>query len=61
MKNKYPSLTSEKDSPVIAMLSRIINTNWKIIDYDVPEKLGERIEMVNDVISDEFLRFVDGI
>lgn len=62
MEKKYPSLKCEKDSPVITLLSRIINTNWTVCDYDVTEHLGERLVIPdNDVLAAEFLKFVDSI
>lgn len=61
MEKKYSALKDEKNSPVIALLSRIINTNWTIVDYDIPEHLGEPFELNNDTLSEEFLRFVDNI
>lgn len=61
MEKKYPALKKEKDCPVIALLSRIINTNWTIVDYDIIEHLDEPLELNNDVLSEEFLKFVDSI
>lgn len=61
MKKKYPSLKDEKDCPVIALLSRIINTNWTIVDYDIKEHVDEPLEINNDVLSEEFIKFVDSI
>lgn len=61
MAKKYPSLVEEKDCPVIALLSRLINTNWTIVDYDIPSRTGEDLEINNVVLSEEFLKFVDTI
>ena len=62
MEKKYSSLVDEKgNSPVITLLSKLINTNWTFVDYDMKDKLGEDIELDNDVLSDEFLKFVNNI
>lgn len=62
MEKKYPSLTDAKgNSPVISLLSRLINTNWTYVDYDLQDKLEEPIELDNDVLADEFLKFVNNI
>jgi len=64
MKNKYPTVIEDpkKDNgPVIMLLSVLINTNWAFVDYDLKEKLGEPIEIDNEVLAAEFLRFVTRI
>lgn len=62
MEQKYPSLNEDPtNSPVIALLSKIINMNWKIVDYDMPEMLNEPLEINNDILAAEFLDFVNNI
>lgn len=62
MDKKYPSLIDEKgNSPVITLLSRLINTNWELLDYDLQDKMGEPLELDNEVLADEFLKFVNNI
>ena len=67
----YKQLVSEKFSTldelgksdlIMTILSTILNSEFTTIDYDFPEKLGEVIEITNeDVMSDEFLRFLNQI
>ena len=61
MEKKYPSLVNEKDSPVIVLLSRLLNTRWTICDADAKEHLGEILVLDDDQLSYEFLEFVDCI
>ena len=62
MKEKYPSLIDEKNnSPVITLLSRLINTNWLCVDYDMQDKFGVDLELDNEILSAEFLKFVNNI
>ena len=62
MEKKYPSLIDEKNnSPVITLLSRLVNSNWSIVDYDMKDMEGEPLEFDNDILAAEFLRFVNNI
>jgi len=61
MEKKYPSLANEKDSPVIVLLSRLLNSKWTICDADADEHLGEILVLDDDKLSYEFLEFVDCI
>lgn len=62
MEKKYPSLLDEKNnSPVITLLSRIINTNWTYVDYDMKDMLDEPIEIENEILAAEYLKFVNNI
>ena len=54
---KYGSLGDE----LIVLLSKIINTNWTIVDYDIPGSIGEPLELNDDVLSEEYLNFADNI
>ena len=58
---KYPSLSNEKDCPIIVLLSRILNTTWTICDYELRAHTDSVLEIDPDAFSDEYLRFVDSI
>lgn len=60
---KFSTLEELKKSNLILnLLSTIINTTFTIVDYDNPEKLGEPLEIGNpDILSDEFLNFLNQI
>lgn len=52
----------ELDKPdlLLNLLSTILNTVFTIVDYDMPDKMGEKLEITNpDVLSDEFLSFLN--
>lgn len=58
--NKYSTLADiNKGDLIIGMLSTLINTKFTIVDYDNPDKLGETIEVNQDMISDEFLNYLN--
>lgn len=66
----YQSLMNDKFSPLSAinkeklpinLLSTILNTTFKLVDYDMEEEYGTVIEMQQDVVSDEFLNFLNQI
>lgn len=60
MENKYSTLESiGKGDIIINTLSTLINTKFTIVDYDNPDRLGETIEVNQDMISDEFLSFIN--
>ena len=63
IKEKFSTLGELKKSDMILnLLSTIINTTFTFVDYDHPEKLGEKIEIHNpDILSDEFLNFLNQI
>ena len=62
MEKKYDSLRDEKnESPVVILLSKIINTNWSYVDYDMRDLLDEPIEFDNEILAAEYLRFVNNI
>lgn len=58
---KFSTLEELKKSKLILnLLSTIINTSFTVVDYDNPDKLGEKLEIVNpDILSDEFLSFLN--
>ena len=60
MDNKYSVLDDiNKGDLIIGLLSTLINTKFTIVDYDNEDKLGETIEVNQDVISDEFLNYLN--
>lgn len=51
-----------KSNLILNLLSTILNTSFRLVDYSSPEKLGEKIEINNpDILSDEFLNFLNQI
>lgn len=62
MEEKYPTLKNiNKEDKIINILSTLINTQFTIVDYDDEELLGKPIEVNYDIISQEFLDFVNSI
>lgn len=61
VENKYSELNETGNNTILNILSTLINTKFRVVDYDNPDKLGELIEVNQDVISDEFLSFVNQI
>lgn len=63
VENKYPKLQSggKNSDIIISLLSTLINTQFTFVDYDNPDMLGEEIEVNLDVLSQEFLDFVNRI
>ena len=60
MTNKYSILHDiGKDDLILKILSRMINTKFTVVNYDHPEQLGETIEVNQDIISEEFLNFLN--
>lgn len=60
MTNKYSILHDiGKDDLILKILSRMINTKFTVVNYDHPEQLGETIEVNQDMISEEFLNFLN--
>lgn len=58
--DKYPTLTElDKDDVIMNTLSTIINTKFTFVEYDSPEQLGEEIIIDSDVVSDEFLNYLN--
>lgn len=46
---------------IINLLSNIINTKFTFVDYDMEEKLGDVIEINQNALTDEFLKFLSEI
>jgi hypothetical protein len=61
IQQKYPSFDNLSNNPIISLLSKIINMNWKIVDYDLPDMLDETLDIDNDILASEFLNFVNNI
>jgi len=60
IQDKYSALNDiGKEDLIINMLSTLLNTSFTFVDYDNKEALGKTIEVNQDVISDEFLNFLN--
>ncbi len=60
IQDKFSTLVEiNKSNLILNLLSTILNTTFTIVDYDNPEKLGEKIEVNPDIVSDEFLNFLN--
>lgn len=58
--DKYDTLEDiNKGTLIMNILSTILNTTFSLVDYNMPEKLGENIEINQDVVSDEFLNYLN--
>ncbi len=60
---KFPTLGElGKENLILNLLSTLLNSTFTFVDYDMPDRLGEEIEIKNqDVLSDEFLSFLNQI
>lgn len=62
IENKYSNLEKAgKGDIIINLLSSLINTHFTIVDYDNPDLLGEQLEINLDILSQEFLDFINRI
>jgi len=60
IQDKYSSLNDiGKEDLIINLLSTLLNTTFTFVDYDNKDLLGKPIEVNQDVISDEFLNFLN--
>lgn len=60
IEDKYSSLNDiGKEDLIINLLSTLLNTSFTFVDYDNKELLGQTIEVNQDIISDEFLNFLN--
>lgn len=58
--DKYSALTDiGKDDLIINLLSTLLNTTFTFVDYENKDLLGKPIEVNQDIISDEFLNFLN--
>ena len=55
--NKYRYLIEYDPKAILNKISILINNTFTLVDYDLQDHFGENIEIVNDVVSDEFLNF----
>jgi len=60
MENKFSVLkeTENKGNFIIKILSTLLNSTFRLVDFDNPEKLGMEIEVNADILSAEFLEYV---
>lgn len=63
IKEKFNTLEElKKNNVIINLLSVLLNSHFSVVDYDYPEKLGMKIEITTpDILSDEFLNFLNQI
>lgn len=63
IKDKFGILSeTNKSNMIINILSTLLNSSFTVVDYDFREKLGENIEInTPDILSDEFLNFLNQI
>jgi hypothetical protein len=62
IQDKFSTLDElNKSNLIITLLSTLLNTTFTFVDSDHPDKLGEKIEIVPDKLSDEFLNFLNQI
>lgn len=60
--DKFSTLNDlNKSNVIINLLSTILNTSFTIADYDNLDKTGEVLEINPDILSDEFLNFLNQI
>lgn len=60
MANKYNTLSEiDKGDLILNTLSILINTKFTFCEYEYPEKLGEIIEVNPDIVSDEYLSYIN--
>ena len=58
--DKYSALGDiGKDDLIINMLSTLLNTSFTYVDYEHQDMLGKTIEINQDMVSDEFLNFLN--
>lgn len=62
LSQKYSALQGmEKSEIIISILSTLLNTQFLYCDYDMRNKLGQEINVDFDILSQEFLDFVNRI
>lgn len=60
--DKFEYLIDLKENNIILnTLSTILNTSFSIVEYNNPEKLGEKLDVVADIVSPETLEFLNQI
>lgn len=60
VENKYSTLENiNKGDTILNLLSTLLNTTFTFVDYEHPDMLGTPIELNQDMVSDEFLNFLN--
>lgn len=60
IEDKYSTLDDAgKGDLILNILSTLINTTFTFVDYEHPEVLGRTIEVNQDMISEEFLNYLN--
>lgn len=60
--DKFAAVNELKGENIIVnLLSNIINTKFTFVDYDMQDKLGDLIEINQNSLTDEFLKFLSEI
>jgi hypothetical protein len=60
VKDKFNTIDQiKKNNTILGLLSTILNTTFTIVDYDKPEMTGLPLEVNDDIVSDEFLDFLN--
>ena len=58
--DKYSTLSDiNKSDLILNLLSTLINTTFTFVDYDRQDMLGKPIEVNQDMVSDEFLNYLN--
>jgi len=58
--DKYSTLADiNKSDMILNLLSTLINTTFTFVDYDRQDMLGKPIEINQDIVSDEFLNYLN--
>lgn len=56
---EFSAITEVKgNNVIITTLSTLINTNFTFVDYEMPDRLGETIDINQNNLTDEFLKFL---
>ena len=62
VKDKYSTLQGMgKSDIIIQLLSSLINTQFTVCDYDLKDRFGEEINIDFDMLSQEYLDFINQI
>ena len=60
--DKFEYLIDLKENNIILnTLSTILNTSFSIVEYNNQEKLGEKLDVIADIVSPETLEFLNQI
>ena len=57
--NKYECLNGYNENAILDINSKVLNNVFVYVDYENPERTGEKIEFNEDIISDEIFNFID--